>query len=295
MIAEYSVHRLNTIAMLPETRAILLRLIAEDEEMAPQSTQGMVLIKELYRLLSGGEERAIQPFAAAWAILYAALRRLDHLQDGDPPDSPLPPAPSPGAHYNLLFGYYLVGTALLDDLDTKTIPASRLLRLRRLWTDCLLVAASGQQRDLQRDNLQEQGLEALDDYQQIVQAKAGALFALAFGGTAILAMDDEATIAALATAGQVYGTLLQYSDDLWDAAVQTDPVATLPEAYRVACMSSGIHLPQHEVTAYWEHIYTVYMQQVDRLLAGLSSEVQTSIRRLFATTFEEGQESKAAS
>src|SRR5205823_6417559 len=95
----------------------------------------------------GGEPESITPFAAAWSLMYGATIRLDHLQDDDPVDDPLP-ANRPNAQYNLVLSYYVLATGLLDMLPVESIPAQRILRLRQFWTDMMLRMASGQQRDL---------------------------------------------------------------------------------------------------------------------------------------------------
>jgi geranylgeranyl pyrophosphate synthase len=93
-------------------------------------------------------------------------------------------------------------------LSPDHIPANRILRLRELWTETMLRMASGQQRDLTASG--DACDSPLDTYQQLAQAKTGATFALAFGGTAILLTDETRTIDALILIGEIYGTLLQY-------------------------------------------------------------------------------------
>ena len=292
MRADLVAERLETVAVLPNMRAALVTLVTQDWAAAEgDQPRPHAPIATVYELLGGTDISSIQTFVAAWAALRAALVRLDHLQDGDPEELPLPNVTCVGAQYNIVFAYYVLATALLDDLDEQTIPASRLLRLRRLWADCMLRAASGQQCDLaEADGAERQGLEALDHYQQAAQSKSGAVFALAFAGAAILATDDEATIAACYFAGEVYGTLIQFCDDLSDAATQSNPALTLPQAYITALSTHTTHIPQHTLHPYWQHIYSAYLTRVEQALAVTPVPVQAAIRGLFITAFEQAPE-----
>ena len=292
MRVELVAERLETVAVLPNMRAALVTMVAQDWAAAERDQpRPHAPIATIYELLGGTDVSGIEIFVAAWAALRAALVRLDHLQDGDPEEPPLPNVTCVGAQYNIVFAYYVLATALLDDLDERLIPASRLLRLRRLWADCMLRAASGQQRDLvEADVAERQGLEALDHYQQAAQSKSGAVFALAFAGAAILATDDEATIAACYFAGEVYGTLIQFCDDLSDAATQSNSALTLPQAYITALTIYTTHIPQHTLHPYWQHIYVAYLNQLEQELAVTPIQVQVGIRRLFTMAFEQAPE-----
>jgi hypothetical protein len=280
--------RLQPVALVPEFESALRRLAEHDDSRPSQNPQWGLVIPTIQRLL-GGTDEAIAPFLAAWSLMYAVIVRLDHLQDGDLVDDPLPTANRPEAQYNLIFGYYVLATGVLDLLSPDQVPAERILRLRRLWTDMLLRMAGGQQRDLiARDAV---GIEQpLDYYQQIAQAKTGATFALAFGGTAALLTDDPRTIDALTLIGEIYGTLLQYRDDLLDALTQPNPTLTLPEALTTA---RPVHLADrtgHTPAAFWAYLYRVYHEQVGQALVGLPAELQQGLRDLFARTFELNQD-----
>jgi hypothetical protein len=215
--------------------------------------------------------------------MYAVIVRLDHLQDGDPVDDPLP-ANAPSVQYNLVFSYYVLATGLLDMLSPDQVPVHRILRLRQFWTDTMLRMASGQQRDLTACS--NDGKEsALDYYQQLAQAKTGATFALAFGGTAILLTDDPRIIDALTLIGEIYGTLLQYSDDLLDATAQPNPTLTLPEAMMMVRPAHASDLTGHTPTAFGVYLYHAYHGQVLQALMGLPANVQQGILDMFASTF----------
>ena len=281
MIAEAVAQRLRAVAVLPETVTALQRLVAQDELLGEDEAFWAAMIPTIYHLVGGVEEECIRSFAAAWSVVYTATRRLDHQEDGDRHDQLPLGSPTAAAQYNLLLAYYVLAMALLDD---ARIPPSRFQQLLRLWNDSMLVAASGQQRDLAGET--ERRLE-LDSYQQTIHAKAGAIFALAFGGAALLGTDDQPTIAALTTVGQLYGALRQYSDDLYDAAMQPSPALTFPQVYQRARLAQTPTLLNDTVEAFWQHVYAAYLAHVEQALAPLSTEIQTTVRHVFTTTFEE--------
>lgn len=228
-----------------------------------------------------GDTAVFDILQAAWMGLYVAICRLDHLQDGDPESEPLPALGTMGAQYNVVFAAYVLAESLLDDL-APLVPAARLLRLRRFWGDMLLRMAGGQQRDLQGDAA---GLDDLDTYQQIAQAKTGATFALACGGAAILCTDDDAIIAALTYAGEVYGTLIQYGDDLHDAASQPNLTITLPRALRDHPMFARDDDQEHILATFWSYLLTSYCQAVQQALANQPARIQQHIGELFTQVF----------
>jgi hypothetical protein len=228
-----------------------------------------------------GDEALVQAFGAAWTVMYVAICRLDHLQDGDPMADPLPGAA--GAQYNLVFALYVLAESLLDDL-AALVPAARLLRLRRFWSDTLLRMADGQQRDLELAGVAPDDF-TLDDYQRIAQAKTGATFALAFGGLALLLSDDETTIAALTYAGEVYGTLIQYGDDLHDAPSQPNPTLTLPLLLR-AHPQLGVEAdPDRILATFWAHLVASYVQAVQQVLAEQPERIRQQLDVLFGRVF----------
>jgi hypothetical protein len=280
-MVEQAAQRLHHVALLPELRSMLQCMVVYDEERTSRHPHWGAVIPIVQRLL-GGTNTPIEAFAAAWSLMYAVIVRLDHLQDGDPVDDPLPTIDQLGAQYNLLFGYYVLATSLLDLLSPDQIPANRILRLRELWTDMILRMASGQQRDLTMSG--DACDSPLEYYQQLAQAKTGATFALAFGGTAILLTDDAQIINALTLIGEIYGTLLQYSDDLLDESTQPNPTMTLPQALalvRPAHVSDNIHTP----TAFGAYLYRVYHEQVMQALVCLPVGVQQGILELFDKIF----------
>lgn len=268
---------------MPELRRALEHMAAYDEDRKARNPQWGSVIPALQRILGGAPEQ-IAPFGAAWSLMYAAIVRLDHLQDGDPVDDPLPTADRPNAQYNLLFSYYLLATSLLDLLSPEHVPVERILRLRQFWTDMMLRMAGGQQRDLSAPGA-ECADSPLEYYQQLVQAKTGATFALAFGGTARLLSDDIRLIDTLTLIGEIYGTLLQYSDDLWDAAGQPNRTLTLPAALIMAHPADVSDLTGDTPATFGGYLYHVHHERVVQVLAGLPANVQQGVLDLFATTF----------
>ncbi len=288
MILQHVERRLATIELQPAFRAVLLTVI----EQASHDHHARFLHSlplDIFRSFGDDDEAAMFQFAAAWATLHTVLLRLDHLQDGDQELQPLPTAPHSGASYNLVFGAYVLANSLLDDLEEQTIPARRLLRLRRLWNDCVLTGAGGQHHDLLHTNHGAGNIEDLNQYQWMAHAKSGALFALAFAGSAILATDDVATITACRFAGDAFGTLLQLSDDLVDHDKHRNhPGLTLHQAFQGVAhhMSSWQREGEGAVSAYVQYIEAAYLEQVERVLAQINNARLCSyLRQLFDSQF----------
>ncbi len=288
MILNQVKRRLAALKLLPELHTQLIEVLSYyDHE--PKSHALHRLPLEVYGALGGEDEQAILPFTIAWSLLDIAVLRLDHLQDGDHEDHPLPTHPNMGASYSLVLSLYVLADALLDDLDAQLTPPQRLLEIRRLWNDCILVAASGQQRDLLSSSELAKDLVQLDQYQELAHAKAGALFALAFGGAALLATEDRATISGCRFIGDVYGALLQLSDDLQDHANQEDYQGlTLHTAY--ADIQQNASAPSNDgsgaVQQYWQYVNRAYRVQVEKVLQHLDNpRLGACVRQLFDVAF----------
>jgi hypothetical protein len=204
--------RITDLRVLPETRAALALFVEHDwnsAEAIEDRNRFQAVLEATYAALHGNLE-GFQPFLLAWTTLRAALLRLDHLQDNDTDIQSLSKvAYTLPEHYNLVFTYYVLAASLLDDLDDTIIPARRIRRLTRIWNDTMLSAASGQQRDLARIGLKDQFETLHEHYQEAIEAKAGAVYALGFGGAGILATDDQGVVSILFRVGQVYGLLYQ--------------------------------------------------------------------------------------
>ena len=285
MITQRVENRLACIALLPDLRADLLTVIRQSE----QTEQDRVLHQlplELFHALGGEDERMVEPFIAAWACLHTVLLRLDHLQDNDPEDEPLPTAPNLPASYNLLLAAYVLANSALDDLDASITPPERLLRLHRLWNECILTGASGQHCDLIHSGTSKDDGHVLDQYQQVAHAKSGALFALGFAGVAPLTTDDSTLITACHYVGDVYGTLLQLSDDLIDYENRSS-LLTLDQTYNrfSRATSSQQEADSISVWEYLRYVRAAYLEQVERVLVQIDHpELCSYLRRLFSST-----------
>jgi hypothetical protein len=93
----------------------------------------------------------------------------------------------------------------------------------------------------------------------------------------------------LIVVGEIYGTLLQCSDDLLDRDSQPNTTLTLYRALVMAYPShisdAAIHTPQ----AFGDHLYRAYREQVGQLLAHFP-DVQQGILNLFTVMFERHQD-----
>lgn len=262
------------------------RLLSETSGSAPQP----VWIETIVRIAASlqAEPRAIAPFLDAWRALYTVTLWLDHLQDGDPLGEPWLAGLAPGLQYHLAFSVYVAAQHALASLDARVIPAARIERLQRFWAASVAQLASGQYRDLTltRATLQAHGGASLDAYERLAAEKTGVTFALAFGGVALLATDDEAQIAALITAGTVYGMLLQYRDDIFDAADQEHQLetATLSRALLAAHPALAVH-GLGAVHAFWAATYTSYAQALEGVLAPLPAETRHVYTHLLHHSF----------
>lgn len=237
--------------------------------------------------------RVIAPFVEAWRLLYVVTLFLDHLQDGDPLGEPQLEALPPAIQYHLAFSVYLAAQHTLALLDSSVLPAARIERIQRFWAASVARLASGQYVDLSLSvrPAKLHGEPALNMYEWLALEKTGATFALAFGGVAMLATDDEVQIAALTEAGSVYGMLLQYRDDLVDREQQEgQPEAlTLTRALLAAHPSLAAHSVQ-ATSMFWNSIYAEYRQTLAIILAPLPATTRTIYEELLRQSFGEPSE-----
>lgn len=287
MLTQYVNRRLASVRLSPRYRALLDRAIA-DADQDPRTHALHSLPLDIFQALGGEDDTIVMPFVAAWTLLDYTVLRLDHLQDGDPEDHPLPTAPDEHASYNLVFSLFIAASSLLDELDPR-VPMSRWLRLRHLWNRSLLAAASGQQQDLASGKSTSRALDRLDEYQELAHAKTGNLFALVFAAPAVLVTDDEALISVCHFAGDMYGALLQLGDDLLDQNAQQDhPGLTLPSAYSEAMQHLSRAPGSQDVLLwdYWRHIRDEYRARVDAAMQQAGrSRLQECVQGLFDTAF----------
>lgn len=276
--------RLEESVVLPELHQALVELTRLDAARLAQGRHWSWLIPSLQHLLGGAAVDTL-PFLTAWCLLHLATVRLDHLQDGDPGDLPLLPGGA-RVQIQLALSAYALATSLLDALDPTVVPPRRLLQLHRLWSSLLLRTASGQQRDLTLP-ASATAEDTLVAYQELAQAKSGAMFALAFAGTATLLSDDAAVIDRYCAVGELFGTLVQYSDDVLDQATQLEDAATLPAALRAAAHAQGTHAGADHGQAFWAYLYPSYLAALADLTAAATPAERSGLRALFATAFEQ--------
>jgi hypothetical protein len=253
MIHAAIARRLAGLALHPETVAAL-QVVAQDADDLLHHPP----IAATFALLPpalGGSEELVAPFRAAWALMYAVIGRLDSLQDGDPLRA-IPQICSPAAQYNLVFAGYLLATSLLDEL-AAVVPPARLIGLQRWWVDCMLRMADGQQLERGR--------------------------ASRTGQVALLLSDDLALATALAQVGEIYGSLVQYADDLHDAAAQPNATLTLPTLLRHLPLTPS-RSPAQVEAAFWGYLFPFYQQAALTALAGYPT-LHGPISELFARGF----------
>jgi hypothetical protein len=271
-----------------ELQSAVSRLLSDTSASTPQPLWLEMIVRIAASLQA--EPQAIAPFVAAWRALYTVTLCLDHLQDGDDLGDPWLANLPPAMQYHLAFSTYIAAQHALAQLDERAIPAPRIVRLQRFWATSVAQLASGQYRDLAVacSLPQVQGEETLNEYEQLAAQKTGATFALAFGGVALLATDDEVQIAALTTAGTVYGMLLQYQDDLIDSAAQErqPTAATLNRALLATHPALAVHR-QGAVEAFWAAIYAGYAQALEGVLTPLPAETRRAFADLLRCSFGE--------
>lgn len=210
-----------------------------------------------------GQPDLIAAFITAWSTFYRVSLLLDHLQDGDPIPAPWFTALAPTLQYQLIFSGYVDAQQRLAAIDPIRVEPARLLRLHQHWATCVSQIAEGQYRDLTAATAGHS--PNFDTYEAITTQKTGAMFALAFGGVAILATTDEAQIAALTNAGLIMGMLLQYQDDRRDAYdQQTQRAVTADDAF-------------------WVVILDHYQQALAQTIAPLPPAVQQCLQSVVAT------------
>jgi hypothetical protein len=268
-----------SVNILPELHQILHDIIDADFQRL-SSSEALQVIPIITDLFNHPAEQ-IAPFATAWLTMYGAITRLDDVQDGDILLPPFPATASVHVQYTIIFGYYLIAQRFLDLLDLRYFAAHRIARLRQFWTEMMLRMAGGQYRDLMPPANSDPS-DILDQYQQLAQAKTGATFMLAFGGVAMLLTDNKDIYKSMAIIGEIYGTLLQYGDDLNDSATQTNVTLTLPLAINIAQadMENKV-IPE----VLFSTIYAIHYTVVEQHLVYLPPNLQLGIRTIFERTF----------
>jgi len=276
LISDRVLQKLDQQLILPELKYLLKELILIDTERIAQGRQWGRIIPSICTALQVSKN--ITPFSDAWLLFYSSSIWLDTIQDRDPVEQKIFTSLSQESLYNLALSYYVFATSFLDDLSPEEFNPKSLYNLRHMWNSSILRAASGQQKDiLSVNNIAD---ISLDSYQQIAQSKTGSVFALAFGGSAILLSGDILTISALTTAGEIFGTLLQYRDDILDANQQSNNALTLPKALQNICSSNN------ELLSFWHHIYKSYYIHLQSTLINVKQNARAGIINIFHQTFE---------
>ncbi|GAB4440211.1 MAG: hypothetical protein OHK0015_35900 [Chloroflexi bacterium OHK40] len=271
-----------------ELKATLDTLLYSTSASSPEPlwTEAIVRIAETLNV----QRSSIAPFVEAWRRLYVTTLFLDHVQDGDPLGSPqLEALPAP-LQYHLAFSIYVAAQHALVHLNSDVIPTARIARLQRFWSASVAQLLSGQYLDLttKRAAIETPGQQSLDLYERLALQKTGATFALAFGGAATLATDDEAQIVALTNVGSAYGMLLQYHDDLMDHEVQESQ----PEAVTLsrALLAAYPHLATYGTRAafaFWSSIYVAYTRALEAMLEPLPPATRSVCTELLRQSFGE--------
>jgi hypothetical protein len=274
---ERFVQHLAASAVLPECAAALTQVVTADLRQHDRATRWGWLIPALQSILGDTAHHA-RPFAEAWYLLNAATGRLDDLQDGDLTEDPLP-FDQPALHYQLVLSYYVVATQFLDDLAIDDLPPRRVMALRQYWARLVLRAASGQFRDLLA-GATPPPCDPATSYQELAQAKSGAIFALAFGGTATLLTDDVTLVETFFALGEGFGTLLQLSDDIADQAAQPNVTLTLPAVYAAALGDTA-----QTLLAYWTHVYRAYRAHLVALVNDVPMPYRAPLHQLLDRVF----------
>jgi Polyprenyl synthetase len=269
-----------SMSLLPELQDQLQQAIYHDLSNDSYQHPWLTVLQRT-QLLLGAELAATSSFLAAWRLMYHAICHLDHLQDGDPIENSVFQQLSPAQQYGLVFGYYTLATCELARVE-DSVNAGRIVRVQRFWSESMLRMASGQFRDLLMTNPVTVIERSPHTYQELAQAKTGATFALAFGGAAMLHTDDQAIITALQHLGELYGTLLQYSDDLLDAEDQPNATLTLPNIFDQTHFQMAQPEKRH---AFWQFVYKTYYTQATSTAQQLPPALRTLLLELFDTTF----------
>lgn len=268
--------RIAAVDLLPELEARMLELLDADLQYLTVDRPWWRIFEQVSGML--GNSPFTLPFIAAWTVMHAAAMHLDHLQDGDqvaPQLAGLPPA----AHYQLVLSYYVLATSLLDDLPGYGLSLECAVALHRLWNDAMLRIASGQYRDISMAVLGAKDT-TIDEYQELIHAKTGAAFGLAFAGLALLNNRSNPLCVAMLTVGELFGGLLQYVDDLID---QTLPIAYSQDAHAQHTLD-GVAVPLRD-PSFWARIFPSYRAAVERLLTDYEPELTPPMLALFDHTF----------
>lgn len=272
------------LATLPVAESLsqaLIQMVERDVLRLSDVPHWSMTISRVGRALHVDPE-AITCFEAAWGLLYITMRRLDHVQDNDSIDDDAFSQLSVPMRYHLMLCAYLLSASILEQLEDRPVGTERRRRLRHLWHESLFRAASGQHQDLA---LQTQTTQpTMEQYQTLVHGKAGPLYRLAFGGLATLASDDQVIISVLTDVGELYGALVQYADDLVDAAVSSSQDSHLAAILVSERPDLGLY-GTIAASRFFEEIARAYQAHAAALLEHVEHALAQEILTFFEETF----------
>jgi hypothetical protein len=238
----------------------------------------------LYTLLGGTDEPVLNVFVIAWAAYQRTLAHLDDLSD-DVVRREADGAVTTASSVRLLHDLF-AATGQLDALQATSIPAHRLLRLHHLWNESALGIVSSKQPSA--TGFGAAGDEPLprERYTELVKADQGAVYACAWGGSALLATENEELVAPCRALGEAYGTLLQVKNDL--AAPPRHP-----DGDRAATRTGmvGDRDPHHRrprpglVLSWYPRILVTTLSHVEQAAGTLPPPLQAWVFDVFGTTF----------
>ena len=180
---------------------------------------------------AGGDEDQATAIAAAWFLLYLAVKVLDDVEDGDVHQAPRSTMGAPQA-INAATGLIFASQLALARLPQMGADRELAFFLLEDFNRTTLQVCAGQHADLT-----EGGNLCLERCLSIAGAKSGEFFALACRAGALLGSDDQRRIASYSEFGYNLGVLIQMCDDfegLWNPQGRSDLAAgkrTLPVIY----------------------------------------------------------------
>lgn len=200
---------------LPKTAyyQLLQQFLAHPPEVEPVSLS-LQTLPLLVCEAGGGEVQRAVPLAAAWQILYRAVKLFDDIEDGEPYNRP-------AEAINLGMGLLFVAQAALDLCQTRHTDLG-VTALRQTFNRAILRACAGQHDDLTAGRVYP-GQTDPETWLEIAGAKSGELFAWAVWAGA--AGVDEARLACYRQYGYHLGILLQVADDfndIWQSEAPRD-------------------------------------------------------------------------
>ncbi len=211
----------------------------------------------------------------AWHMMYGMIIRLDDIQDNQPISTPFPSDVNLSTQYNILFSHYLIAESILDELIIYDMPINRYIKIRRFWSDMMIRMSSGQYCDVCSKNHTIDKDIAIK-YQKIAQSKTGATYALAFGSTGLALFDDKSIYEGLVVIGEIYGTLIQYGDDINDYEVDMNKSTSFVDIVRES---------EIETLSMYNYVYSIYYDHVELNMKDFPEQIKIVIREIFKKTF----------